>query len=314
MHTASRGVALEGSRPLLQVEAGDADRLAHGVRADVLIRNLVLPNVLDATALRSVAQSVRALDSSASSLSSSSHRPPPGALISAEVSAVEVLVLRRDEPPPTRSPASGVVVPFARPPSPPERPDPASLASSYAAVLAALCAAPVPTLAVLEGAIHADEMCLFAACDVVVAAPDTRFLTDGSSPRGSWSWSWAPDSPTLSRRRSQLLASPHVHASSSEADQPCRDLKWARAIGLVDHVLEAPAITASTAVWVRALAHAPPAIRGWLRERSADFDDSEGWALLRSDPHEAARESGVTTTLPAGTSASPPSKRTENTG
>jgi hypothetical protein len=249
----------------------------------VLIRNLELPSSLDAVALRGLARALRAL---------SERLAVPSSAI--DTSPIAVLVLRRSETRPLTRGADGVVVPIAVA----AREVPTVLRPLLADVLTALHEVPVPTLAVLEGCVRPDELCLAAGCDVVTALAETRFARVAHESISTWSWPWAPELPSLSRRRALVTARPDAFVDDVGTEP--HELAWARRLGLVDDVLRPPAITAATAVWVRSLAQSSPEVRRWLRHRSPEIADAEAWALLHPDDE---RESGV---VAARTGTAPP--------
>lgn len=247
-----------------------------------LVRNIELPPVLDDDALVELAHEVRAFSDAIAHARASA----PNAF------AATVLVLRRpDEGPLSSPPVPRARLPFAMVPAPTAPARAPTRWELLGDVIRALHEAAVPTLAVLEGAFSPEETALAAACDVVTATPDTRFLQPVDESIDDWTWPEAPEVPALARRVARVFENAELLARTvSEGGRPA---SWACEIGLVDDLLCPPAITASTAAWARALAQCPPHVRLWLRDRTSDLTDAEGWALLRPDE---ARESGVSST------------------
>lgn len=155
---------------------------------------------------------------------------------------------------------------------------------SFARLLAALRACPLPTLAVAEGRMSDASVGVLAACDLVLAARGATF----EAPRGDHG---VPRWALLSALRRRVDPARLHRWSDSERVAAVR---WATSARLVDDPIVGPAITARTASWARALSAAPRDELAYLRHR---FDNRTSGAQATASSAARLPRVLATTTL-----------------
>ena len=164
-----------------------------------------------------------------------------------------------------------------------------SATRAFAAVLSALAAAPKPTIAIVDGAAVGGGVGLAAACDWVIATPQSTFglpeLLWGVIPAMIW--------PFLTARMSERTAMRWTLAAHA------RSVSDALSSGLVDDAVQPEQLDAAAARAARRLSRLDPEalvqLRRWTRVvRQQDLDRAlvEGAALtaaMAADPRVRAR-------------------------